>query len=316
MAFSLFESKENIFKALSKTRKDLGHNLSYLFQPSTKIDESLWQDLEDLLISADTGIETTAKLIAKIKTSAQKQNIDTSMEIMGLLKSELLCLMNPYQEPYLEEFFTDPSCPKPLVIMVVGVNGVGKTTSVAKLAAYYQRMGKNITLGAGDTFRAAAIDQLKVWGERLNLDVVAHQQGSDPGAIAFDAYNAAIARQADVLIYDTAGRLHNKNHLMDELSKINRVFGRISSGAPHQILLVLDATTGQNGLEQARSFQRIVDINAIFLTKLDSTAKGGIVIAINDQLGIPVALVGTGEQVNDLSIFDRNNFIDGLFDEN
>ena len=200
--------------------------------------------------------------------------------------------------------------------MVVGVNGVCKTTSVAKLAAYYQRMGKNITLGAGDTFRAAAIDQLKVWGERLNLHVVAHQQGSDPGAIAFDAYNAAIALQADVLIYDTAGRLHNKNHLMDELSKINRVFGRISSDAPHQILLVLDATTGQNGLEHARSFQRIVDINAIFLTKLDSTAKGGIVIAINDQLGIPVALVGTGEQVNDLSIFDRNNFIDGLFDDN
>lgn len=316
MAFSFFESKDNISKALSKTRKDLGNNLSSLFQPSAKIDDSLWLELEDLLVSADTGVATSTKLIEKVKNSAQKQNINAAEEVLGLLKDELLRLMNPYQEPYLEEFFNSSSPPKPFVIMVVGVNGVGKTTSVAKLASYYQKMGKNIILGAGDTFRAAAIDQLNVWGKRLGLDVIAHQHGSDPGAVAFDAYNAAIARQADVLIYDTAGRLHNKSALMDELSKINRVFGRISPDAPHQTFLVLDATTGQNGIEQARSFQSFIDVSAIFLTKLDSTAKGGIAVAISDQLGIPVALVGTGEHLNDLAIFDPSNFVDGLFNEN
>lgn len=316
MAFSFFESKDNISKALSKTRKDLGNNLSSLFQPSAKIDDSLWLELEDLLVSADTGVATSTKLIEKVKNSAQKQNINAAEEVLGLLKDELLRLMNPYQEPYLEEFFNSSSPPKPFVIMVVGVNGVGKTTSVAKLASYYQKMGKNIILGAGDTFRAAAIDQLNVWGKRLGLDVIAHQHGSDPGAVAFDAYNAAIARQADVLIYDTAGRLHNKSALMDELSKINRVFGRISPDAPHQTFLVLDATTGQNGIEQARSFQSFIDVSAIFLTKLDSTAKGGIAVAISDQLGIPVALVGTGEHLNDLAIFDPGNFVDGLFNEN
>ena len=311
MAFSLFESKDKIINALSKTRQDLGSNLVSLFQANPPVDESLWQDIEDLLVSADVGIETSGKLILEIKKSVQKHGISSSNELLEQLKFELLNLLKANPENTGNKDYNST----PFVIMVVGVNGVGKTTSVAKLAAYYQGIGKSVLLGAGDTFRAAAIDQLKIWGEKLGVDVVAHQQGSDPGAVAFDAYNAAIARQVDILIYDTAGRLHNKTELMEELSKVNRVFKRISPNASHQTLLVIDATTGQNGIEQAKNFKSSAEINAIFLAKLDSSAKGGVTVAISDQLGIPVRFVGTGESVNDLSIFDPEHFVNGLFNE-
>ncbi len=311
MAFSLFESKDKIINALSKTRQDLGSNLVSLFQANPPVDESLWQDIEDLLVSADVGIETSGKLILEIKKSVQKHGISSSNELLEQLKFELLNLLKANPENTGNKDYNST----PFVIMVVGVNGVGKTTSVAKLAAYYQGIGKSVLLGAGDTFRAAAIDQLKIWGEKLGVDVVAHQQGSDPGAVAFDAYNAAIARQVDILIYDTAGRLHNKTELMEELSKVNRVFKRISLNASHQTLLVIDATTGQNGIEQAKNFKSSAEINAIFLAKLDSSAKGGVAVAISDQLGIPVRFVGTGESVNDLSIFDPEHFVNGLFTE-
>ena len=197
--------------------------------------------------------------------------------------------------------------------MIVGVNGSGKTTSIAKIAAHYQRTGKSVLIGAGDTFRAAAIDQLKVWGDRLNTDVVAHQPGSDPGAVAYDAYEAAAARGVDVLLFDTAGRLHTKTPLMDELRKVRRVFASRTPGAPHQTLLVLDATTGHNGVEQARLFQEAVGVDGVFLAKLDGTAKGGVTVAIAQQLKLPVVFIGTGEGTDDLALFDTDDFVDGLF---
>ena len=230
-----------------------------------------------------------------------------------MFKEELAVLLDPRDTTIWDWYDQEELAAKPFVLMVAGVNGVGKTTSIAKMTAHYRQMGKSVLIGAGDTFRAAAIDQLKVWGDRLNVDVVAHQQGADPGAVAFDAYEAAVARGADVLIFDTAGRLHTKGPLIEELRKVRRVFERQAPGAPQQTLLVLDATTGRNGLEQARVFQEAVGVDGVFLAKLDGTAKGGITVAIAQELHLPVVFIGSGEGLDDLSLFNTDDFVDALF---
>lgn len=271
----------------------------------TTIGDEVWDDLEELLISADVGVNTTGKLIEKVKQQAAEEKFDGS-RVRSALKEEMLAMLKiaPREEA------VNPAPPK--VILAVGVNGSGKTTSIAKLAYSLKKEGKSVILAAADTFRAAAIDQLKRQGERVGVDVVAHQPGADPGAVVFDALQAARSRQIDNVIIDTAGRLHTKYNLMEELKKVRRVAAKIDATAPHEVILVLDATTGQNGLTQARYFTEAVGVTSIFLAKLDGTAKGGIVLAICDELAIPIQLVGIGERLEDMAPFDAEDFIEAL----
>ena len=315
MVFNFFRHrhKDKTTDALAKTRDNWGGGLASLFQNATLADDSLWENLEDALISADVGVDTSLETVNCVRQRVRSEGISNPNDVLELFKEELALLLDP-EDKSLWDWYDQPElAAKPFVLMVVGVNGVGKTTSIAKMAAHYQAMGKSVLIGAGDTFRAAAIDQIKVWGERLRIDVVAHQQGSDPGAVAFDAYQAAVARGADVLIFDTAGRLHTRAPLIEELRKVRRVFQNHMPGAPQQTLLVLDATTGHNGVEQARIFQEAVGVNGIFLAKLDGTAKGGIAAAISKELRLPVVFIGTGEGLEDLSLFDTDLFVDALF---
>ena len=313
MVFRFFRRKDKIAGALARTRSGWGGGLHSLFQEATLSDDDLWESVEDALISADVGVDSALALVNRVRGRVREEGASGGGEVVEMFKEEMAALLDP-ADPGIWDWYDQPELPaRPFVLMVVGVNGVGKTTSIAKMAAHYQSLGKSVLIGAGDTFRAAAIDQLRVWGERLGCDVVAHQQGSDPGAVAYDAHQAAVARGADVLIFDTAGRLHNKAPLIEELRKVRRVFERQADGAPHQTLLVLDATTGRNGLDQARVFQEASGVDGVFLAKLDGTAKGGITVAIAQELRLPVVFVGSGEGLDDLSLFDTDDFVDALF---
>jgi len=300
-------------QALARTRRSWFGRIAGILDRG-KIDEDLWLELEEVLLGADVGVKTTEKVLDKVRERVEKEHVTDAHDVRQLLREELVSILTavPFKGALWGE--AEGELPRPGVILVVGVNGTGKTTSIAKLAHLYRQAGDTVVVAAGDTFRAAAIDQLKTWAERVGAQVVAHKEGSDPGAVAFDAVGAAQSRNAAVAIIDTAGRLHTKFNLMEELRKVKRVIERKDPSAPHEVLLVLDATTGQNALIQAKAFNEAVDVTAIALTKLDGTSKGGIVFAISDELGLPVRFVGTGEGEDDLSPFDAEAFVDALFE--
>ncbi|VAX17750.1 Signal recognition particle receptor FtsY [hydrothermal vent metagenome] len=305
--------KEGFFRrlvtGLSKTRKNLNEGFDRLIGSHAKIDEEFMEELEELLFSADVGADITLRIVSDLKADVKKNLLKDTSEVIGFVKKKLVEILNRDMEQD-----TPVSTDKPFVILVIGVNGSGKTTTVGKIAAKLNAKGHSVLLAAGDTFRAAAIDQLEEWAKRANADLVRHQAGSDPSAVVFDAYKAAVSRGRDVMIADTAGRLHSKVNLMEELKKIKRIIGRQAEGAPHETLLVLDATTGQNAINQAKIFNEAIGITGIVLTKLDGTAKGGVVINIMDSLKLPVKLIGVGEGVDDLRPFKPDEFIDAIFE--
>ena len=297
---------EKLKAGLQKTKNALFGRVHDLFISMRKVDEDLLEELEEILITSDVGVETTEKIIAKLRRKIQENRITESEDAYNALK-EVIGEM-------IEDGAPLDLSTKPSVILVIGVNGVGKTTSIAKIASYLKGQGKKVILAAADTFRAAAIDQLGIWADRVGVDMIKHEEGSDPASVVFDAAAAAKARGADVLIIDTAGRLHNKKNLMEELSKINRVVGRELPDAARETLLVLDATTGQNAVIQAKEFSNTAQITGLILTKLDGTAKGGIVISVKDELGIPVKFIGVGEKADDMQPFIAQDFINALFE--
>jgi fused signal recognition particle receptor len=302
-------------QALERTRKTWFSHLTSLFERS-RIDDSLWEELEELLIGADTGVATAQKVLADVRQRVDKEGLKDPAEVRDALKDELVAILKTAQPRgalWRNGGHAEPA-PKPAVILVVGVNGTGKTTSIGKLAYALRQDGRQVTIAAADTFRAAAIEQMREWGDRVGAEVIAHKQGADPGAVVFDALSAAESRGADIVIVDTAGRLHTKFNLMEELRKILRVIKRKDAGAPHEVLLVLDATTGQNALTQAKAFAEAVDVTAICLAKLDGTSKGGMVFAISDQLGVPVRFIGSGEGPEDLGEFSPEEFVEALFE--
>mgnify|MGYP002732240040 CR=1 FL=1 len=299
---------KKVFDGLTKTRENLSHGFDTIFQAFTNIDDDFYEELEETLIMADLGVDTTLKIIEDLKHRVRKMGIRQPKACKELLQEIIKDQMR------LEEHAFDFEDQK-TVMLIIGVNGVGKTTSIGKIAAQQKAMGKKVLIAAADTFRAAAIDQLDVWAKRGNVDIVVHEEGSDPAAVVFDACKAARARETDLLICDTAGRLHNKKNLMNELAKINRVIDREYPEAHRETLIVLDATTGQNAMSQAKQFMEAADITGIILTKLDGTAKGGIAIAIQAELGLPVKYIGIGEQINDLMKFDADVFVSVLFSE-
>lgn len=298
-------------EGMKKTRNSFSGKINDLIARYRKVDEDFFEELEEVLISADVGVMTVMDLIDELKMEVKRQKIKDSSDIKEVISEKLVEIYYGDDDEEIEEVNLQEN--ELSIILVVGVNGVGKTTSIGKLAHQLKSEGKNVVLAAGDTFRAGAIEQLEVWGERAEVDVIKHQEGSDPAAVIFDGIKAAKSRQADVLICDTAGRLQNKVNLMNELSKVKRVIEREVPGAPHEVLLVLDATTGQNALSQAKTFSEATDVSGIVLTKLDGTAKGGIVLAIRHELEIPVKFVGLGEQIEDLQKFNANAFVYGLF---
>jgi fused signal recognition particle receptor len=303
----IFRRSNTLHDSLTRTRQSFFGRISGLLGQSD-ITEETWGEVESLLIAADVGAATTLELVDGLRERVAKERIRRTETVEQGLKQALLEILATGQHAYL-----DPAPGSPAVVLVVGVNGSGKTTSIAKLARYHQLRGQKVLLAAGDTFRAAAIDQLEVWAERLGADVIAHQPGADPGAVVYDAISAAQSRGADVVIADTAGRLHTKHNLMQELRKIDRVAAQRLPGAPHETILVLDATTGQNGLAQARTFHEAVNVSGLFVAKLDGTAKGGVIFAVARQLGLPILFAGTGEQAEDLVEFEARAFVDGLF---
>ena len=301
------EDKERTEKAVTRTRRTWFGRMTQVFQRS-QIDDDMWDELEELLISADVGVETTMSLLDRLRHRIRSDGITQPSDAFDALKSEMVEALR-IQGGDKTMDVDEP----PLVILMIGVNGVGKTTAIARLANLYKQAGKFVLLGAGDTFRAAAIDQLQVWGDRLNLDVIAHRQGADPGAVAFDSVQAAQSRGADVVIVDTAGRLHTRSNLMQELSKVRNVIARQGVAQSLRVILAMDATTGQNGLIQARTFKEAIRCDGVFLAKLDGTAKGGVVLAITNELQLPVLFIGTGEQPEDIAVFDPESFVGGLF---
>ena len=308
LAFLRRQRKEKTARAAEKTRSAWFGRIASLFR-GAQLDDDLWDQVEELLVSADVGIGPAQRLIDRLKQLVREQRVADPEDALGLLKQEMVSVLSVAgAEP------TPEANEAPLVILVVGVNGSGKTTSIAKLARMYQDDGKRVLLGAADTFRAAAIAQLQEWGRRLQVDVVAHQPGADPGAVAFDTLRAARSRGVDVAIIDTAGRLHTRTNLMEEIKKVQRVLAGQKGGGRQRVLLTLDATTGQNGLSQARSFTEALTCDGVFLAKLDGTAKGGVVVAIADELGLPVLYVGTGEQPDDIAPFDPSEFVEAMFD--
>ncbi|HDO06138.1 MAG TPA: signal recognition particle-docking protein FtsY [Bacteroidetes bacterium] len=310
--FSSKQQKEDLDKGLEKTKQSVFSKLSKAVIGKSKVDDEVLDDLEEILVTSDVGVETTLKIIDRIETRVARDKYLGVDELNRLLKEEIVALL---QENYSGDGadFELPADKKPYVIMVVGVNGVGKTTTIGKLAYNFKRVNKKVILGASDTFRAAAVEQLKIWSERVDVPMVSQGMGADPASVAFDTIKSAIAQDADVAIIDTAGRLHNKINLMNELSKIKRVMQKLIPDAPHEILLVLDASTGQNAIEQARQFIAATEVNAIALTKLDGTAKGGVVIGISDTFKIPVKYIGVGEKMEDLQVFNRKEFVETLF---
>lgn len=312
--FGLFskENKETLNKGLEKTKQRFFSKLTRSFVGKSKVDEEVLDNLEEILITSDVGVETTLKIIGKIEERVARDKVLNTSELNTVLKEEIVALLSENTTYQIEnnQFKFDQ---KPYVIMVVGVNGVGKTTTIGKLAHQFKSKGLNVVLGAADTFRAAAVDQLIIWGERVGVPVVNQGMGADPASVAFDTLQSAKSQNADVVIIDTAGRLHNKVNLMTELSKIRRVMDKIIPDAPHEVLLVLDGSTGQNAYEQAKQFSLATQINALAITKLDGTAKGGVVIGISDQMQIPVKYIGVGEGMNDLQFFNKEEFVDSLF---
>lgn len=302
------KEKENTAHAVQKTRQTWFSKMATLFGQAT-LDDATWDELEELLISADVGVGTTMKLLETLKTRIAEEHITEPAEVMEALKDEMVYLVD-FEDA--DETLEAPE--KPLIILMVGVNGAGKTTSIAKLTQLYQESGQSVILGAADTFRAAAIEQLQVWADRMNVDVIAHQPGADPGAVAFDTIQAAKARGSDVVIIDTAGRLHTKLNLMEELKKIQRIMERQGVGS-HRVLVTIDATTGQNGLIQAKAFTEAVECEGVFLAKVDSSSKGGIVFGIADELDLPILFIGTGEKAEDVASFQPQEFVNGLFSE-
>jgi fused signal recognition particle receptor len=312
--FSFFtkEKKEVLDKGLEKTRTSVFSRLTKAIAGKSRVDEAVLDDLEEILVTSDVGVETTLKIISRIQERVARDKYLGTSELNGLLKEEIAALLI---ENDTREFvgFDFPKRDTPYVIMVVGVNGVGKTTTIGKLAYHFTKAGKTVMLGAADTFRAAAIDQLSIWADRTGVPIVKQAMGSDPAAVAFDTLKSAVNRNIDVVIIDTAGRLHNKVNLMNELGKIKNVMQKVLPDAPQEVLLVLDASTGQNAIEQARQFIAVTEVTSLALTKLDGTAKGGVVIGISDQFKIPVRFIGLGEKMGDLQIFDKHEFVNSLF---
>ena len=301
---------------MQKTKQSFFSKITRALVGKSKVDDEVLDNLEDILISSDVGVATTLKIIKRIEERVSRDKVVGTAELNGILRDEISSLLeenNSNQNGQLE--ITVPRGKKPYVILVVGVNGVGKTTTIGKLAHNYKKAGYNVILGAADTFRAAAVDQLIIWAERVGVPIVQQGMGADPASVAFDTLQSAKSQNADVVIIDTAGRLHNKVNLMNELSKIKRVMEKIIPDAPHEILLVLDGSTGQNAFEQAKQFSETTAINALAITKLDGTAKGGVVIGISDQMKIPVKYIGVGEKMEDLQLFDRKVFVDSLFSD-
>ena len=305
------KEKETLDQGLEKTKKGFLERISKAIIGKTSVDDEVLDQLEEELIGADVGVDTTLALIEKLQERVKKEKYLSTSELNGLLHEEIVSLL--VDAPSNQLGFIPPSDKKPYVILVVGVNGVGKTTTIGKLAHHYKEAGNTVVMGAADTFRAAAADQLTIWSERVGVAIVKQNHGADPSAVAFDTIQSAIAKNADVVLIDTAGRLHNKLHLMDELNKIKRVIEKQLPGAPHEVLLVLDGSTGQNALEQAKQFMAVTNVNALAITKLDGTAKGGVVLSIAHQCKIPVKYIGVGEQIKDLLLFDKDEFVDSLF---
>jgi fused signal recognition particle receptor len=308
--FKLLRRHDKVQAGLKRSKESWFARVTQIVQRS-RLDDTLWEDLEELLISADVGVATTTQFIERVREEAAAQRLTDASDTIELLKQEMVSLLSAKDVGIHSG--QRPASGGPLVILVMGVNGVGKTTSIAKLAHYFKEQGNSVLLAASDTFRAAAIDQLQAWGQRVGVDVIAHNPGGDPAAIAYDALEAAKARGVNVVLVDTAGRLHTKLNLMEEIKKISRVLSRLDSEAPHETLLVLDATTGQNGLAQARSFTEAVGCTGVFLAKLDGTARGGIAVAIVQDLGLPVLFIGTGEAVEDMAPFEPREFVEELF---
>ncbi len=306
------KEKESLDQGLQKTRQGLLSRLARVVSGRSTVDAELLADLEEALIGADVGVQTTAKIIDRIEKRVAADKYMDVAELHSILKNEIEEILVNNKQSSLYSF-NNPLPSTPYVVLVVGVNGVGKTTTIGKLAHQFKQAGKQVLLGAADTFRAAAVEQLTIWSERVGVPIVKQSMGSDPAAVAFDTVQSAVARGSDLVLIDTAGRLHNKAHLMEELSKIRRVIQKTIPGAPHEVLLVLDGSTGQNAVEQARQFTAATEVTALAITKLDGTAKGGVVLAIADQFNIPVKFIGVGEQMDDLLVFDRKAFVDSLF---
>src|SRR5690554_695966 len=305
--------KETLDKGLEKTKVSFFSKITRAVAGKSKVDDDVLDELEEILVTSDVGVETTLKIIDRIEERVAKDKYLSIDELNRILREEITLLLTENRSSDVHEFSV-PKENKPYVIMVVGVNGVGKTTTIGKLAHQFKSAGKTVVLGAADTFRAAAVDQLKIWAERVGVEIISQGMNADPASVAYDTLKSAIAKKADIVIIDTAGRLHNKIGLMNELSKIRNVMKKLLPNSPDEVLLVLDASTGQNAIEQARQFTAATDVNAIALTKLDGTAKGGVVIGISDQFKIPVRYIGLGEKMEDLQIFNRRAFIDSLFE--
>lgn len=307
-----FKKKESLEAGLEKSRDGIVSRLSRAIAGKDKVDDEVLDDLEEILIRSDVGVPTTLKIIKRVEERVARDKYLSSGELQRILREEIINLLKDNDPGRPAEFDADfPD--KPHVVLIVGVNGVGKTTTIGKLANLYKMAGKSVYLGAADTFRAAAVQQLTIWSQRAGVPIIQQGQGADPAAVAFDTVSAATSRNADVVLIDTAGRLHNKTALMDELGKIKRVIGKVVAQAPHEVILVLDASTGQNAMLQAKAFTQAVDITGLALTKLDGTARGGIVIGISSELNVPVKYIGVGEKIEDLQIFDRTSFVEALF---
>ena len=314
--FSFFskEKKETLDKGLSKTKESVFSKIARAVAGKSKVDDEVLDNLEEVLITSDVGVETTLNIIKRIEERVAKDKYVTTQELNRILREEIAALLTENNTMDSEEFSV-PAGKKPYVIMVVGVNGVGKTTTIGKLAYQFKKKGLSVYLGAADTFRAAAVEQLDIWGERVGIPVIKQKMGSDPASVAYDTLASATANNADVVIIDTAGRLHNKIGLMNELTKIKNVMQKVVADAPHEVLLILDGSTGQNAFEQAKQFTKATEVTAMAITKLDGTAKGGVVIGISDQFKIPVKYIGLGEGIEDLQVFRRKEFVDSLFGE-
>ena len=314
--FSFFskEKKETLDKGLSKTKESVFSKIARAVAGKSKVDDEVLDNLEEVLITSDVGVETTLNIIKRIEERVARDKYVNTQELNRILREEIAALLTENNTMDSEEF-TVPEGKKPYVIMVVGVNGVGKTTTIGKLAYQFKKKGLKVYLGAADTFRAAAVEQLDIWGERVGIPVIKQKMGSDPASVAYDTLSSAVANNADVVIIDTAGRLHNKIGLMNELTKIKNVMQKVVADAPHEVLLGLDGSTGQNAFEQAKQFTKATEVTAMAITKLDGTAKGGVVIGISDQFKIPVKYIGLGEGIEDLQAFRRKEFVDSLFGE-
>ena len=312
--FGLFskEKKETLDKGLQKTKESVFGKIARAVAGKSKVDDDVLDNLEEVLVTSDVGVETTLKIIERIEQRVAHDKYMNTSELNGILRSEISALLTENNTDDVDDFEA-PLRSKPYVIMVVGVNGVGKTTTIGKLAYQFKKAGKKVYLGAADTFRAAAIEQLQIWGDRVNVPVVKQQMGSDPASVAYDTLSSAVSNDADVVIIDTAGRLHNKIGLMNELTKIKNVMKKVVPDAPQEVLLVLDGSTGQNAFEQAKQFTKATEVTSMAVTKLDGTAKGGVVIGISDQFKIPVKYIGLGEGMEDLQVFRRDEFVDSLF---